>query len=263
MTRPGGRPTLAVLSELLRAGTLDPSGLAADPRAGARALAARWARQQARADAEARRLEELFACERAAWEKGIAPVAGVDEAGRGPLAGPVVAAAVVFPDVRPIRRLKDSKRLRPEEREELYHEIARTGALIGVGAADMDEINTLNILGATRLAWSRAVAALSVTPALVLVDGNMRAEVPMAQATLVRGDAVCASIAAASIIAKVTRDRLMVELDCRFPQYGFAKHKGYATAQHLAALWRFGPSPVHRRAFLPAALFQQPLLPTR
>jgi len=255
----GGRPTLAALAVSLRSGQFDPSLLESDPRTGARALAARWRRRCDRAEAEARRLAELFAREQAAWRAGIAPVAGVDEAGRGPLAGPVVAAAVIFPDVRLIRRLKDSKRLRPGEREALYDEIAACGATIGVSIAEVGEIDRFNILGATRLAWSRALAALGQSPSLVLIDGNMRAEISIPQATWVKGDAQCASIAAASIVAKVTRDRLMVELDRRHPQYGFARHKGYATVEHLAALRRFGPSPAHRRAFLPASLRQESL----
>ncbi len=254
-----GRPTLAALAASLRSGHLDPSMLEADPRAGARFLAARWRRRCQRAEAEARRLADLFAREQAAWRAGIAPVAGVDEAGRGPLAGPVVAAAVMFPEVRLIRKLKDSKRLQAAEREALYDEIASSGATIGVGVAEVNEIDRVNILGATRLAWSRAVSSLGQPPALVLIDGNMRGELAFPQATLVKGDALCASIAAASIVAKVTRDRLMIDLDRRHPQYGFARHKGYATVEHLAALRRFGPSPAHRRAFLPEDLHQVPL----
>jgi ribonuclease HII len=248
------RPSLAALAAALRAGTLDPSALAADPRAGARALAERAARRQARLETERRRLEALFAHEAAAWRAGATTVAGVDEAGRGPLAGPVVAAAVVFPAVAPLWRLRDSKQLDPRARERLYDEIASSGASIGIGLADVDEIERHNILGATQLAWARAVASLPAIPALVLLDGNRPGALPAPQRTVVKGDARCASIAAASIIAKVTRDRLMVDLDRRYPQYGFARHKGYATADHLAALRRFGPSPVHRHRYLPAAL---------
>lgn len=263
MTDPAGRPTLVALAASFRAGHLDPAVLESDPRAGARSLAARWVRRRQRSEAETRRLEELFACERAAWAEGTTPVAGVDEAGRGPLAGPVVAGAVVFPDITLIRRLKDSKQLGPREREGLYGEIAASGAAIGIGIADVREIDRFNILGATRLAWSRAVASLPQAPALVLLDGNHRPALPMRLVTLVRGDACCASIAAASIVAKVTRDRLMVELDRQYPHYGLARHKGYATADHLEALKRLGPSPVHRRVFLPPDLLQQSLLPDR
>ncbi len=196
----------------------------------------------------------LFTREREAWRKGITPVAGLDEAGRGPLAGPVVAAAVIFPGVLDIPNLRDSKLLTPRMREEVYAAIQASGALVGVGMADVGEIDRLNILGATKLAWVRAVGSLRLPVALLLVDGNVRAPLALPQATLVRGDQTCASIAAASVVAKVTRDRMMVELDRRYPGYGFARHKGYATAAHLAALRTHGPSPEHRRAFLPEDL---------
>jgi ribonuclease HII len=260
MSQSGARPTLVALAIALRAGQIDPERLKSDPRAGARVLAKQWARRQARLEAEARRLAALFSRERDAWRAGIAPVAGVDEVGRGPLAGPVVASAVVFPDVRSIRRLRDSKQLQAGEREALYDQIAASGASIGIGIADVAEIDRYNILGATGLAWARAVASLPRQPALVLLDGNLRAGISIPQVTVVKGDVTCASIAAASIVAKVTRDRLMLEIDRRHPAYGFAKHKGYATADHLKALRRFGPSPEHRRAFLPAWLKQQALL---
>jgi ribonuclease HII len=250
------RPTLVSLAASLRVGTLDPTVLRDDPRAGARHLAERWARRQARLDAERRRSEALFARERAAWAAGAALVAGVDEVGRGPLAGPVVAAAVVFPAVRPLRRLRDSKQLPARDRERLYDEIVACGAVVGIGLADVDEIERHNILGATRLAWARAVASLPAAPSLVLLDGDRPGPLPVPQETIVKGDARCASIAAASIMAKVTRDRLMLDLDRRYPRYGFARHKGYATAEHLAALRRFGASPAHRWRYLPAALRQ-------
>jgi ribonuclease HII len=201
----------------------------------------------------------LFSRERAAWAGGAGHVAGVDEAGRGPLAGPVVAGAVIFPEVRIILRLNDSKRLRPAEREALYDEIVASGAAIGIGVAGVDEINRYNILGATRLAWGRAVAALPLRPALILIDGNAGATFEARVETIVKGDACCASIAAASIVAKVVRDRLMADLDRQYPAYGFARHKGYATADHLDAVRRIGPTPAHRAAFLPADLSQQPL----
>jgi len=256
VTRETRRLTLDALAAALAEGTLDPRTLRRDPRAGARALASRWVRQQSREAAERSRLADLFAFERDAWAAGLAPVAGVDEAGRGPLAGPVVAAAVVFPAERAIPKLNDSKKLLPEEREAVYRIIMDSGLPIGVGVADVDEINRLNILWATRLAWRRALEALPARPALVLIDGNVRAPLFIPQKTLVGGDARCASIAAASVIAKVTRDRLMLELDRRHPQYGFARHKGYATADHYEALRRWGPCPVHRQVFLPADLVQ-------
>ena len=256
MTRETRRLTLDALAALLAEGCLDPKTLRRDPRVGARALASRWARRRAREAAERSRLTELFAFERDAWAAGLSPVAGVDEAGRGPLAGPVVAAAVVFPDERLIPKLNDSKKLLREEREVVYQAIMNSGLPIGVGVADVDEIDRFNILGATRLAWGRALDALPARPVLVLIDGNLRAPLVIPQRTLVGGDARCASIAAASVVAKVTRDRMMLELDQQHPQYGFARHKGYATADHLDALRRWGPSPVHRQVFLPADLLQ-------
>jgi ribonuclease HII len=183
----------------------------------------------------------------------------VDEAGRGPLAGPVVAGAVIFTDMHIIPRLNDSKQLTPEEREALYDEIVARGASIGIGVATVDEINRYNILGATRMAWGRAVASLSLRPTLILIDGNASAALDAPVETIVKGDARCASIAAASIVAKVIRDRLMAGLDREYPAYGFARHKGYATAEHLEAVRRIGPSPAHRTAFLSADLYQQPL----
>jgi ribonuclease HII len=201
-------------------------------------------------------VEALFNREREAWAGGTAFVAGVDEAGRGPLAGPVVAGAVIFTDVRIIPRLNDSKQLTPEEREALYVEIVASGASVGVGVASVDEINRYNILGATRMAWGRAVESLSLRPALILIDGNASAAFEARVETIVRGDALCASIAAASIVAKVVRDRLMADLDQEYPAYGFARHKGYATAEHIDAVRRVGPSPVHRTAFLSPDLYQ-------
>ncbi|MGH7186732.1 MAG: ribonuclease HII, partial [Pseudomonadota bacterium] len=210
----------------------------------------------------ARRLEVLLTRERELWGSGLERVAGVDEAGVGPLAGPVVAAAVIFPTERFIFKLNDSKRLAREDREAVYQAIIDSGLHVGVGVADVDEINRLNILWATRLAWRRALEALPARPALVLIDGNLRAPLFIPQKTLVGGDARCASIAAASVIAKVTRDRLMVELDRRHPEYGFARHKGYATADHLQALRRWGPCPSHRQTFLPADVVQVALFPS-
>ncbi|MDR7523092.1 MAG: ribonuclease HII [Armatimonadota bacterium] len=261
MTRSAGRPTLAALADVLREGTFDPTVFAADPRAGARALAARWVRRQARVEAERRRVAGLFAPERDAWAAGHTAVAGVDEVGRGPIAGPVVAAAVVFRAECFIPALRDSKQLRPADREAVYQAILGQGASVGIGAAEVWEIDRLNILGATRLAWVRALAALPQPPSFVLLDGNIPAPVPIPQRTIVHGDARCASIAAASVVAKVTRDRLMVALDAQYPDYGFARHKGYRTADHLRALRRHGPSPVHRTRYLPDDLLQRPLAP--
>lgn len=182
---------------------------------------------------------------------GMGPIAGVDEAGRGPLAGPVVAAAVILDPARPIAGLADSKRLSPQQRAELAVDIQAQALAWGLGLADVEEIDRLNILQATLLAMCRAVRKLGVAPRLVLVDGNRAPPLACKVRTVVRGDANIPAISAASILAKVSRDRIMIELDARYPDYGFAKHKGYPTAEHLAALKRAGVSPLHRISFAP------------
>jgi len=184
-----------------------------------------------------------------AWRAGVGRVVGIDEAGRGPLAGPVVAAAVILAPDRRIRGLADSKLLTPERREELFHVIREQALAIGVGVVDHETIDRINILEATRRAMAAALAALAVLPELVITDFVALPALPCPQRNLVAGDRRCASVAAASIVAKVTRDRLMLEADGRFPEYGFARHKGYATAEHLAALDRHGPCAIHRRTF--------------
>ena len=187
--------------------------------------------------------------ERSAWRQGVVRVAGVDEAGRGPLAGPVVAAAVVLaPDAR-IAGLDDSKRLPAEERERLYQVIRARAAAVGVGACDAPTIDRINVLEATRRAMLEALDALGAPPELVLTDFVALAGLPCPQRNLVHGDRRSASVAAASIVAKVTRDRLMAEADREYPAYGFARHKGYATEEHRLALLRHGPCPLHRRGF--------------
>lgn len=177
--------------------------------------------------------------------------AGVDEAGRGPLAGPVVAAAVILDPERPINGLADSKTLTPRRRAALEAAIQSRALAWAVAAVGPAEIDRLNILQATLVAMSRAVAALVPRPSEVLVDGNRCPPLPMATRAIIRGDATVASIAAASILAKEARDRIMHELDCRHPGYGFAVHKGYPTRAHVEALRALGPSPVHRRTFGP------------
>ena len=184
-----------------------------------------------------------------AWRSGVGRVAGIDEAGRGPLAGPVVAAAVILAPDRRVANLADSKLLTPERREELFLVIHERALAVGVGVVDHETIDRVNILEATRRAMTGALAALSVVPELVITDFVALPALPCPQRNLVAGDRRCASVAAASIVAKVTRDRLMLEADRRFPEYGFARHKGYGTAEHLAALDRHGPCPIHRRSF--------------
>ena len=178
-------------------------------------------------------------------------IAGVDEVGRGPLVGAVVTAAVILDPARPIAGLADSKKLSEKRRLALYDEIRENALAWSLGRAEPEEIDQLNILHATMLAMQRAVAGLAVTPDYVLIDGNRCPELPMPSAAVVKGDSLVAEISAASIIAKVTRDREMAELDAVFPQYGFAQHKGYPTAQHLAMLTEHGATPHHRRSFAP------------
>ena len=186
------------------------------------------------------------------WEQP-ALVAGVDEAGRGPLAGPVVAAAVILDERQPIAGLADSKRLSAARRDQLYDEIRAKALCCCVAQASAEEIDRLNILQATLLAMQRAVAGLRLKPGLVLVDGNRLPLLEMRAEAIVKGDAKVAAISAASILAKVTRDRGLALLDQRYPQYGFARHKGYGTAEHLQALRVHGPCPEHRRSFAPVA----------
>jgi len=178
-------------------------------------------------------------------------ICGVDEAGRGPLAGPVYAAAVILSPENPIEGLNDSKKLSEKKREALYDMIIENAVAYSVASASVEEIEQLNILGATYLAMTRAVEALTEKPALVLIDGNRTPpSLTIPSRTIVKGDSLSESIAAASILAKVTRDRLLLELDTAYPQYGFAAHKGYGTPAHTLAIREFGPCPEHRPSFL-------------
>lgn len=192
----------------------------------------------------------LWAFETALLNTGVSPICGVDEAGRGPLAGPVCAAAVILPPGLIIDGLNDSKKLTPKRRDALYGEIIAHAEAYGIAFATVEEIETLNILGATYLAMNRAVAQLIITPSLAIIDGDRNAGIEIASRCVVGGDGKCASIAAASILAKVTRDRYMLKMDEKYPMYGFGQHKGYGTAQHYKALREFGPSVIHRMSFL-------------
>ena len=180
-------------------------------------------------------------------------IAGVDEAGRGPLAGPVVAAAVLLDERTPIRGLADSKQLSPRRREQLYDEIRGNALCCSIAQASVEEIDRLNILQATMLAMQRAVQGLRLKPTKVLVDGNRLPSLDVRAEAVVSGDALVPAISAASILAKVTRDRLLDELHAMHPAYGFDRHKGYGTAQHLLALQTLGPLEAHRRSFAPVA----------
>lgn len=182
--------------------------------------------------------------------QGYRSICGVDEAGRGPLSGPVVAAACILPIGLDIPMLNDSKKLTPRRRELLFDEICEKAIAFSISEASPEEIDSLNILNATMLAMRRAIMGLGVPCDFALIDGNCAREMPVPCKTVVSGDAISASISAASILAKVTRDRLCLSDDEHYPEYGFAKHKGYGTKQHMQALREHGPCPIHRRSFL-------------
>ena len=195
-------------------------------------------------------MTELWSLENEIYDSGLSPLCGVDEAGRGPLAGPVCAAAVILPRGAVIEGLNDSKKLSEKRREALYDEIVGRAIAFGIAFASVEEIEEKNILEATFLAMNRAIEKLSVVPALALIDGNRNKGIALPSRCVIGGDGKCADIAAASILAKVTRDRYMLEMAEKYPQYGFERHKGYGTAAHYAAIREFGPSPIHRMSFL-------------
>jgi ribonuclease HII len=195
-----------------------------------------------------------FAEERKLEAQGYSLIAGVDESGRGPLAGPVVAAAVILPcrlDAPWLLQVKDSKQLSPVRREFLFHHIRETAVAVGIGVIPNDIIDKQGIVHATRLAMKRAIDQLSPPAESLLIDYMLLPEVPLPQKGITNGDSLCLSIACASIMAKVTRDRLMLEMDRTYPGYGLAQHKGYGTKEHIACLHRLGPSPIHRWSFQP------------
>ena len=195
-------------------------------------------------------MTELWNYENRCWEAGYETVCGVDEAGRGPLAGPVCAAAVILPRGLDIPGLNDSKKLTAKRREALYDIITEQALAYGIAFASEQEIDEINILQATFLAMERAMAQLAPPPELALIDGNRSKDFGLPVRTIVKGDSLSASIAAASILAKVTRDRLMEQYDEQYPQYGFAVHKGYGTKRHYEALREYGPCGIHRQTFL-------------
>ncbi len=188
--------------------------------------------------------------ENALSEKGYAVVAGTDEAGRGPLAGPVYAAAVILPEGLYIEGLNDSKKISEKKREKLFDIICENAISYAVASASVEEIDSLNILNAAQLAMRRAVAMLDPKADAVIVDGNIARDFDIPAFTLVKGDSISMSVAAASILAKVSRDRVCAELDREFPEYGFARHKGYGTKEHMELLRKYGPASVHRKTFL-------------
>jgi ribonuclease HII len=227
--------------------------LAGDRRAGARALAARCRRRAAEIERESRRSARLLALRERLFALGARRVAGVDEVGVGPLAGPVVAAAVVLPDHPRLPGLDDSKRLAREPRERLAEQILAQALAVSVAEVWVDEIDRRNIYQASLLAMRKAVEGLAPQPDHVLVDARRIPGIAAAQTSIVGGDGLDASIAAASIVAKVHRDAIMARLDGEYPGYGFARHMGYATPQHLRALRRLGACPIHRRSFAPVS----------
>jgi ribonuclease HII len=225
--------------------------LRADARPGARAILEAVERRRRATRAEGQRLRHLCRHEQELWQQGLVHVAGVDEAGMSPLAGPVVAAAAVLPVGYRRVGIDDSKKLSAEQREELVVHIKREAICYGVGVVEPDEIDRINIYRAGLLAMRRAVEALTITPEYLLIDARSLRELPIKQRGIIRGDAESISIAAASIIAKTTRDARMCELDRQYPGYGFAKHKGYPAKEHVAAIGRLGVLPIHRRSFAP------------
>lgn len=219
-----------------------------DCRAGVARLIEKYRKQNAALEKERERLCRMRSYETEYRECGL--ICGIDEAGRGPLAGPVVAGAVILPPDCEILYLNDSKKLSPSRREMLYDEIMEKAVAVGVGMTGPAQIDRINILQATYEAMRAAIADLKTEPDLLLNDAVTIPEIPYRQVPIIKGDAKSVSIAAASIIAKVTRDRLMQQYDEILPGYGFAKHKGYGSKEHIEAIRRLGPSPIHRRTFI-------------
>ena len=239
---------------VIEAGPLDSAteaALKADRRPGARAILDAVARRRWENRAEGQRLRQLLRYESVLWAGGVLHVAGVDEAGMSPLAGPVAAAAVVFAPGRRIRGIDDSKKLDAATRDKLAAEIRMSAAAWSVAFAEVEEIDAINIYWAGLLAMRRAVEGLSLMPQHLLLDARRLKDLSIPQQSIVKGDSRSLTIAAASIMAKTARDALMHKLDTEYPGYGFAKHKGYPVREHLAVLERLGASPVHRRSFSP------------
>lgn len=263
--------TRLVLSELRRRFVVEgrrldgatEAALRADPRPGAALILEAVARRRAENRSEGQRLRKLLQYESPLWRAGVLHVAGVDEAGMSPLAGPVAAAAVVFAPGFRLVGIDDSKKLDARKRERLAADIKQHSVAWSVAYAEVDEIDTLNIYWAGLLAMRRALSALSVAPEHVLIDARRLPELTVPQQRIIKGDAKSLTIAAASILAKTARDARMRQLDAQYPGYSFAKHKGYPVREHVAALQQLGATPVHRRSFAPVreALGLPPLPP--
>lgn len=198
---------------------------------------------------ELERLKNMLLIEESLYDEGYKYICGVDEAGRGPLCGPVVAAAVILPKHGCIEGVNDSKKISEKKREKLYDDIMKGAIAVGIGISDVDVIEKVNILNATKIAMKKAIESLSIKPDYVLIDGNQKIDIDILQETVVSGDAKSESIASASIIAKVTRDRMLRKFDEMYPEYGFAKHKGYGTKAHIEAIKKYGLTPIHRKSF--------------
>lgn len=221
-----------------------------DERKGAKQLYARWMKRKESFDQAKRKLEEMSQYERMYKKQGYTNIAGIDEVGRGPLAGPVVAAAVILPDDFNILGIDDSKKLTENKREELFVSIREVAISIGVGIVDAKEIDEINIYEATKKAMGAAISDLHILPDFLLVDA-MKLTTPFPSEAIIKGDSKSISIAAASIIAKVTRDRMMKEMAQSYPEYHFEQNMGYGTREHLEALQQYGATPFHRRTFAP------------
>ena len=242
------------IAAFLASGDITPEiieEIKADKRKTVARLIGSWLRRQKDVDKENQRLKLLFEYERGFQRKGCQLIAGVDEAGRGPLAGPVVTAAVILPQNCKLIGINDSKKLSPKQREELFRTISDTALAVRYTEVDVDTIDKLNIYQATILGMYQSLRELQLEPDAALIDAVPLHELAIPNLSIIKGDALSASIAAASIVAKVTRDRLMDELDKTYPQYGFSRHKGYGTKEHMDALKKYGPCPVHRRSFAP------------
>ena len=224
--------------------------LMADSRKSVNQLAVKIEKTILKREEELQRLLEMQSFERQAKAQGYKFIAGLDEAGRGPLMGPVVASAVILPDDCVIEGLNDSKKLSEQKRDALYDVIQQKALAIGVGLASHTEIDDINILNATKLAMSRAIEALDQSPDYLLIDAVKLTDINIKQESLIKGDSRSLSIAAASVIAKVTRDRMVADLAVEYPGYGFEQHKGYGTSAHYEAIEKQGVTPVHRRSFL-------------
>ena len=200
-------------------------------------------------DEELQRLKNMLEIENNLYNQGYKYICGVDEAGRGPLCGPVVASAVILPKDICIEGVNDSKKLSEKKREKLYDDIMTRALAVGVGISDVDVIEKVNILNATKLAMIQAINNLQITPDYVIVDGNQKIDITIPLDTVIKGDSKSESIACASIIAKVTRDRMLLKYDKAYPEYGFSKHKGYGTKLHIEAIKKYGITPIHRPSF--------------